>query len=79
MPIASTSLAPDPVPQPRQLTLFCWILGVSHSSFPVDIEDNGTVDDLKTAIVKKNPRALANVDADDLTLWKVIDSCLHFH
>jgi hypothetical protein len=56
---------------PRPLTLFCWILGVSDHPFPVDIEDSRTVGHLKEAIVKKKPTAFANVDPDQLTLWKV--------
>jgi hypothetical protein len=56
---------------PRSLTLFCWILGVSDHPFPVDIEDTRTVGHLKEAIVKKKPTAFANVDPDQLTLWKV--------
>jgi hypothetical protein len=56
---------------PRSLTLFCWILGVSNHPFSVDIEDTRTVDHLKEAIVKKKPTAFANVDPDQLTLWKV--------
>jgi hypothetical protein len=55
----------------RPLTLFCWILGVSDHPFPVDIEDIRTVGHLKEAIVKKKPIVFANVDPDQLTLWKV--------
>ena len=50
---------------------FCWILGVSDHPFPVDIEDTRTVGHLKEAIVKKKPTAFANIDPDQLTLWKV--------
>ena len=38
-PIATST----PVPQPRVITNFCWILGVSTSEFPVDIEDSLSV------------------------------------
>jgi len=69
-PTASASLSP--VHQARGLTLFCWILDESESSFSVDIEDNLTVDHLKDAIVKKNPVSFQDVDADELDLWKVI-------
>ena len=69
-PIASTSVAPDPV---LEVKIFCWVLDLSKSAFSVTIEDNLTVDDLKTAIRNKK-QALAEVDADDLTLWKVICS-----
>lgn len=73
MPIASMSLAPDPVlrDQPRGLTLFCLVLGVSDCSFPVDIRDNLTVGHLKNEIWNRKPQALASVDPDELTLWKV--------
>jgi hypothetical protein len=56
---------------PRPITLFCWILGVSERPFSVSTEDNRTVDQLKKAIVKEKPTAFANVDPDQLTLWKV--------
>jgi hypothetical protein len=56
---------------PRPLTLFCWILGVSDHPFSVDIEDTRTVDHLKKAILKEKPAAFANVDPDQLTVWKV--------
>jgi hypothetical protein len=57
----------------RTITLSCWILGASTRPFFVDIEDGRRVDDLKEAMVKKNPHALADipVDADQLALWKV--------
>jgi len=71
-PGASISLAPD-----RVLALFCWILGVSASPFPVDIEDNQTVGHLKEAIVNKKPRSLSNVEPDELKLWKV-SGCFRF-
>jgi hypothetical protein len=61
---------------PRPLTLFCWILGVSDHPFSVDIEDTRTVDHLKKAILKEKPTAFANVDPDQLTLWKVCGCCL---
>ena len=60
------------------ITIFCWILGVSASEFPVDIEDSLSVGHLKDAIVKKNSNAFPGVDAAQLTLWKVFNS-LPFH
>jgi hypothetical protein len=58
-------------PPPTTITLFCWILGVSDSPFSIDIEDSKTVDHLKKAIVKEKPVTFANVEADQLKLWKV--------
>jgi len=66
MPTASTSLS-----QPRKITLFCWVLGISDRSFSIDIEDNLTVGHLKDAIVKKKPISFEGVDADELDLWDV--------
>jgi hypothetical protein len=60
-----------PTHQPRELTLFCWILDISDRSFPVDIGDDRTVGHLKDAIVKKNPVSFEGVDAYKLDLWKV--------
>ena len=56
---------------PRTIPLFCWILDVSHSPFLVDVDDSRTVGHLKEAIVKKKSNTLANIEADQLTLWKV--------
>ena len=53
------------------ITLFCWILDVSGSPFPVDIEDRRTVGHLKDEILKKKPNAFTNVDPDQLDLWQV--------
>jgi hypothetical protein len=58
-------------PLPTTITLFCWILNVSDSPFPVDMEDSKTVGHLKNMIVKKKPVTFANVEADQLKLWKV--------
>src|ERR1700727_1145611 len=55
----------------RTVTVFCWILDVSDRPFPVDIEDTRTVGHLKRTILKEKPAAFANVDPDELTLWKV--------
>ena len=61
MTTASVSLTP--VHQPREVTLFCWILDISDRSFSVNVEENLTVDHLKAAIVKKNPVSFGGVDA----------------
>jgi hypothetical protein len=55
----------------RTILLFCWIIDVSHSPFPVDIDDSRTVGHLKKAIVKEKSNTFANIEADQLTLWKV--------
>jgi hypothetical protein len=56
---------------PRTIPLFCWILDVSDRSFSVSIEEARTVDNLKKAIVKEKSATFANIEADQLTLWKV--------
>jgi hypothetical protein len=53
------------------IALFFWILDVSTCSFSITIDDAKTVDDLKEAILKKKSTTLANIEADQLTLWKV--------
>ena len=60
--------------QPRSIKLFCWILDVSESSFSISIDETQTVDDLKDAILKKKSTMFANIEADQLTLWKVSSS-----
>src|SRR5260221_2584972 len=69
MTTASTFLSP--IHQPRELSLFCWILDQSDRSFSVDIEDNRTAGHLKNAILKRNPVSFEDVDAYELDLWKV--------
>jgi len=59
------------VTNPRTIPLFCWILDVSHSPFPVDIDDSRTVGHLKEEILTKKSATFANIEADQLTLWKV--------
>jgi hypothetical protein len=56
---------------PRTIPLFCWILNVSDRSFSVSIEETRTVDNLKKLIVKEKSTTFANIEADQLTLWKV--------
>ena len=55
------------------MKLFCWIIDKSKEPFPVNVENDDTVDDLKEVIMKKKPHALAGLDADLLSLWKVGD------
>jgi len=65
-------LAPMPMEtDPRTITLFCWVLDVSSSAFSVDIEHSITVGHLKDAILEKKSVTFANLDADQLKLWKV--------
>jgi hypothetical protein len=54
---------------PRTISLLCWILGVSHDSFEVNIDDNLRVINLKEAILKKKP--VDNVYIDQIKLWRV--------
>jgi len=70
--IATTSATPLPVFQTRTIKLFCWVLIISKNpfSFPI-VEDSTTVDDLKQQIVKEKPNKFVDIDADDLTLWRV--------
>ena len=55
----------------RTIPLFCWILDMSYSPFPVDIDDSRTVGHLKEEILAKKSATFANIEADQLTLWKV--------
>jgi Crinkler effector protein N-terminal domain len=52
-----------------ELKLFCWIFG-DQQPFSVKISPDETVDDLKEAIVTKNPNRLQGIDAVSLRLWK---------
>ena len=52
------------------LTLFCLVDGES-TSFSVDIDTSKTVDHLKKAIKAEKTNVLSDVDADELTLWRV--------
>ncbi|KAE8954163.1 hypothetical protein PR003_g33593, partial [Phytophthora rubi] len=49
--------------------LFCAIVGVAGNAFPVDIDADQTVGDLKKAVKKENKNKLYNVDAGDLELY----------
>lgn len=64
-----------PIPNlrmPKELMLWCITSGTPNGTwFPVDIDENQTVDDLKDKIKEKKPNALAGVDAYALTLYKV--------
>src|SRR5258708_13074212 len=55
-------------------TIFCTIHSgnpASTQSFSVKIDENETVDALKDYIKQKKPRSLANVEADELILYKI--------
>ncbi|KAF9352665.1 hypothetical protein BGX34_012028 [Mortierella sp. NVP85] len=52
------------------LTLFCVVDGET-TSFPVAIESTKTVGDLKKLIKAEKAKAFEEVDADQLTLWRV--------
>ena len=54
------------------ITLFCLIHGSGGDrAFKIKITKSDTVADLKKLIMAEVPHALANVDANDITLWKV--------
>jgi hypothetical protein len=52
--------------------IYCLVQGdkVKHS-FPIDIKDDTTVGHLKNAIKKEKKSIFDNIDANNLTLWKV--------
>jgi hypothetical protein len=54
----------------RILKIFCTIQD-HNNPFPVDIEENQTVGDLKKAIKEEDPHAFADLDADDLILYHI--------
>ncbi|KAL4086252.1 hypothetical protein PRIC1_014382 [Phytophthora ramorum] len=49
--------------------LFCAIVGVAGSAFPVDIDADQLVGDLKKAIKKEKTNKLKDIDAADLQLF----------
>jgi Crinkler effector protein N-terminal domain len=53
---------------PRMITLYCWILGVSLTACPVDIEDSETVADSLRVIATE---LLDQSQVSKLTLWMV--------
>jgi hypothetical protein len=56
-----------------ELKLFCWVLERSTSAFPVNMQEDETVGDLKDEIKRKNPNMFHGIDAAQLDLWKVSD------
>ncbi|KAG0305792.1 hypothetical protein BGZ99_001980 [Dissophora globulifera] len=56
----------------NKLTLFCVLSGeLSSRAFSVKVATTDAVDDLRKAIIKKNPNAFERTDPDDLVLWHV--------
>ncbi|KAG0351335.1 hypothetical protein BGX24_007882, partial [Mortierella sp. AD032] len=54
------------------LTLFCLVDGEATSNaFSVKVPSSDTVDDLKELIKVKKAIAFSDIDADQLTLWRV--------
>jgi Crinkler effector protein N-terminal domain len=54
------------------ITLFCLVHGDPvERAFPVDISNDKSVGHLKNKIKKEIPTAFNNIDAKDVTLWKV--------
>jgi hypothetical protein len=52
------------------LTLFCLVDG-EDTPFSLDIDPSKTVDHLKDIIKAKIPGTFSDIDAKDLTLWRV--------
>jgi len=59
------------------MKLFCWIIDKSSSPFSVDVQNDDTVYDLKKAVMRENPHALAGLDANQLTIRKVSNFFQH--
>ena len=60
----------DPVSPAVSLKLFC-VVHPSSRPFPVELGNDRTVGDLKKAIKFENPHRLDDIDAAELTLYKV--------
>ncbi|KAF9167590.1 hypothetical protein DFQ26_003933 [Actinomortierella ambigua] len=57
---------------PTTLTLFCLVDGEATSNaFSVKAPSSGTVDDLKKLIKAEKAISFSDIDADELTLWRV--------
>ncbi|CAG8747861.1 4176_t:CDS:2 [Dentiscutata erythropus] len=57
---------------PENRQIFCLVLGDAiEKSFPVDIDKGMTVGHLKELIKEKKKNAFANIDSNELRLWKV--------
>ncbi len=54
-----------------ELLLSVFVIDLGSLTFSVTINNSKTVHELKKEIVKENANALKNVDAAQLTLWKV--------
>ncbi len=62
----------DPMATPLRLN--CWVLGEDSDSnriFPVEVDRNKNVGNLKKAIKEENKRAFDHIDAHSLDVWKV--------
>ncbi|KAL4150597.1 hypothetical protein PRNP1_009999 [Phytophthora ramorum] len=53
----------------KMVKLVCVIVGVAGSAFPVEIDADQTVGDLKDTIKEKKPNDLKDIDADKLQLF----------
>jgi hypothetical protein len=53
------------------ILLHCWILDISDTPFPVNVQDSSTVGHLKESIMKGDPTMFTNVDSGEVVLWKV--------
>jgi hypothetical protein len=54
-----------------ELKLFVYVIRLGSSSFPIRIQSSDTVDDLKKAIFEEKRNKLANLNAGELTLYRV--------
>lgn len=56
----------------NKIKLFCWVYNYGDSNpFPVNIDLEETIADLKEAIMAKNPNSFDKVDAFRLNLFKI--------
>jgi len=72
--VAGGALQPDPhqtrTHPPPRMRIACFVPG-NLSIFPVDIDEQRWVADLKKGIRNEKPNRFNNVDADELTLYRV--------
>jgi hypothetical protein len=66
----SVDLAPTTAAS-NLLDIFFWVLNESKSLNSIRIQPTETVDNLRDAVMKKKPKIFADVESDELILWKV--------
>jgi hypothetical protein len=58
----------------EDIELFCYIIGDEPSNvFPIQIERDRSIGNLKAKIMYENKHTLQNIDAKALVLWEVSD------